>query len=67
MPEIRHPKVPIEYAEKWIAWNHAITRIIASGTSPAEVIEAAQKAGEPNPILDKVPRAGVHLIGARMR
>ena len=67
MSNIQHPTVPIEYAGKWIAWNHSITQIVASGTSPAEVIEAARKAGEPNPILDRVPRADVHLIGARMR
>jgi hypothetical protein len=67
MAEIQHPTVPIEYAGKWIAWNHAISRIIASGSSPAEVLEAAQKAGESNPVLDKVPPANVRLIGARIR
>jgi hypothetical protein len=62
-----HPTVPIEYAGKWIAWNRTMTQIIASGGSAIEVLEAAKIAGEPDPVLDKVPRADVHLIGARIR
>ena len=38
MAAIQHPTVPIEYAGKWIAWDHAMTRIVASGTAPAEVL-----------------------------
>lgn len=67
MPEIQHPTVPIEYAGKWIAWNHAMTRIVASGATPREVRDAAISAGEPNPILGKSPPADVRMIGARMR
>jgi hypothetical protein len=66
MSEIQHPTVPKEYAGKWIAWDHARTRIIASGTTPREVLEAAKKAGEPNPVLGKSPPANVRMIGARM-
>jgi hypothetical protein len=61
------PTVPIEYAGKWIAWDHGVTRIIASGESLSEVVQAAEQAGEIDPVLDKVPRADVHLIGARTR
>ncbi|MEX2091175.1 MAG: DUF5678 domain-containing protein [Pirellulales bacterium] len=61
------PTVPIEYAGKWIAWDHEVTRIIASGESLSEVVQAAEQAGEIDPVLDKVPRADVHLIGARTR
>jgi hypothetical protein len=64
MAELQHPTVPIEFAGKWIAWNHAISQIIACGSSPAEVIEAAREVGEPNPILGKSPPANVRLIGA---
>ena len=67
MPQIQHPTVPIECAGKWIAWDHTMTAIIASANSLAEVMEAAKKVGELDPILDKVPPANVHLIGARMR
>jgi hypothetical protein len=27
MSNIRHPTVPKEYAGKWIAWDHSMTRI----------------------------------------
>jgi hypothetical protein len=67
MSDIRHPTVPIEYAGKWIAWDHALTRIVASADSLIEVLDAAKKAGELDPILDKVPPANVRLIGARVR
>jgi hypothetical protein len=61
------PTVPIEYAGKWIAWNHDRTRIIASVRGPKVVLEAAKELGESSPILDKVPRADRRLIGARLR
>jgi hypothetical protein len=64
---LTHPTVPIEYAGKWIAWDHAMTRIVASGTTLAEVMDAAKKAGETDPVFGKAPRANVRLIGARLR
>jgi hypothetical protein len=67
MSEIRHPVVPKEYAGKWIAWDHDMTRIVASGNSLAAVMEAAKKIGESDPVLAKVPPANVRLIGARVR
>jgi hypothetical protein len=67
MSNIPHPTVPKEYAGKWIAWDHAMTRIVASGNSLAEVMDAAKKAGETDPVLSKVPPADVRLIGARVR
>jgi hypothetical protein len=56
MPPLKHPTVPIDYAGKWIAWNHAMTHIVASGNGPSEILEAAKNAGESEPILSKVPR-----------
>jgi len=67
MAEVQHPTVPIEYAGKWIAWDRSMTRIVASGNSLAEVMDAAKKAGESDPVFDKVPPANVHLIGSRLR
>ena len=67
MSAIQHPTVPIEYAGKWIAWDHAMMRIVASGESPSEVLKAAKKTGESNPILGKSPPANVRMIGARTR
>jgi hypothetical protein len=61
------PTVSKEYAGKWIAWDHSMTRIVASAISLRKVMEAAKEAGERDPILDKVPPANVRLIGARIR
>lgn len=61
------PTVPIEHAGKWIAWDHGMTRIVASGESPTEVLESAKKVGVFDPILDKSPRASVRLIGGPRR
>ncbi len=61
---IKHPPpVPPEYLGKWIAWNRYQTRIVASGQTVTEAIAAAKQAGEPNPILAKVPRTE-HFVGA---
>ena len=62
-----HPTVPKEYAGKWIAWDHDLTRIVACGNSLAEVLESAKSVGELDPVLDKVPPANVRLIGAKIR
>jgi hypothetical protein len=61
----RPPIVPKEYSGKWIAWNFHRTRILASGRTAQEARDAALKAGEPKPILSKVPRADVRYIGGR--
>jgi hypothetical protein len=63
MPLKQPPIVPIEFAGKWIAWDHEMTRIIASGATPRQVQDAARKAGEPNPILGKSPWPDVRMIG----
>jgi hypothetical protein len=67
MPDIKHPTVPKEYAGKWIAWDHEMTRIVASGNSLVEAMQAAKTVGEADPVIGKVPRANVRLIGVRMR
>jgi hypothetical protein len=67
MPEMRHPTVSIEYAGKWIAWDHDMTRIVASGTSLDEVIKAAKDTGESDPVFAKAPPAHVRLIGMGSR
>jgi hypothetical protein len=57
------PIVPIEYAGKWIAWDFEQTKIVASGRTYAETIEAAQATGEKRPILEKTPDARVRFLG----
>jgi hypothetical protein len=49
--------VPIEYAGKWIAWDHESTQILGSGRTLSEAAEAAKARGEKDPVLEKVPRA----------
>lgn len=61
----RPPIVSKEYAGKWIAWDFQRTRILASGHTAREARDAAIKAGEPKPVLSKVPRADVRFIGGR--
>jgi hypothetical protein len=59
----RPPMAPIEYAGKWVAWDHDETRIVASGQTFAEAVEAAERAGEKDPVMHKVPKANVHFVG----
>jgi hypothetical protein len=59
------PRVPKEYAGKWIAWDSQRMRIVASGLTFAEVARAAETAGELNPIFAKAPRANVRFLGGR--
>ena len=42
-------------ADKWIALSHDETRIVAEGNTFAEVAEAAERAGESDPVLIQVP------------
>lgn len=58
------PVVPKEYAGRWIAWNAAANKIIASGDDLPTVAKKAQAAGEAHPSFEKVPRADVRIIGA---
>jgi len=67
MTEIQHPTVPIEYAGKWIAWDHAMKHILASGATLDDVLEAAEEVGETDPVLAKAPPANVRLIGLGLR
>jgi hypothetical protein len=64
MAAIQHPTVPLEHAGNWIAWDRAMKRIVAGGTSPTEVLNAARAAGEPDPVLGKSPPANVCSTGA---
>jgi hypothetical protein len=57
------PTVPRRYAGQWIAWDRRQTKIIAAGRSFAEAKERAIAAGEPAPVLAKVPKANVRFVG----
>ena len=41
----------------WVAWDNGETRVVASGQTFGEVVRAAAAAGEPAPVVAKVPRA----------
>jgi hypothetical protein len=57
------PTVPKQYAGRWIAWNRAQTSIVASGETMEDTRRNAKLAGEPRPILAKVPHANVRFLG----
>lgn len=56
------PVVPVEYAGRWIAWNHQGTRIVASGRTLQEAALAAVAAGETHPVFAKVPKAEARFV-----
>ena len=66
LPEqhVEPPIVPKQYGGKWIAWDYAGTRIVASGDTLAAAKQAAQIAGDVSPRFEKVPRSDVRIIGA---
>src|SRR4051794_40110940 len=41
-------------AQKWIAWNHDQTLVVARARTRAEAKEAARQAGVPDPVVEKV-------------
>ena len=59
------PMVPQECGGKWIAWNYARTKILATGRTFAEAKQAAESLGESKPVLAKAPRADVRFLGGR--
>jgi hypothetical protein len=66
MPESevkRPPIVPKQFAGLWIAWGRQQTRIVSSGTSVVEARDRAIAAGEPRPLLAKVPRIDARFVG----
>ncbi len=61
------PTVPRELAGRWIAWDHDRTQIVASGDTPSEVIDMANRSGCLNPILEKLPRKNLPFTGGPRR
>ncbi len=57
------PRVPKKYGGLWIAWNHARTKIIASGITLPETIAAAEAAGEVQAYFTKAPHATSRFVG----
>lgn len=40
-----------KYANKWVAMNPQQTKVVATGKSPGEVLEKAQKKGIKKPVI----------------
>ncbi|MBI3468601.1 MAG: hypothetical protein HY000_36830 [Planctomycetes bacterium] len=57
------PLVPREYAGRWIAWSHDLSRIVATGTTYAEARQAADEAGEPQAYLTRAPEFDTSFVG----
>ncbi len=57
------PTPPLEYAGKWIAYDAAKAKIIASGDSFEAAYEAAHATGEAEPVFRKVPRGVLYVDG----
>ena len=54
---IRHPgPAPLEYVGQWVAWNKELTEIVAHGRDLGDVHAAAEAAGHPDAVLEKVRR-----------
>jgi hypothetical protein len=47
--------IPRELAGRWIAWSADGLRIIGSGVTFKEAVEAAAAAGDPEAILERAP------------
>lgn len=60
----RPPAAPVELAGQWVAWDKQRAEIIAHGHDVAAVRAAAQGAGFPDAILEKVRQPGATFIGA---
>ena len=56
-------KVPKKFCGLWIAWNHAQTKIVASGKTLPEAVAAAERSGEEKPIFTKAPQAESRFVG----
>lgn len=61
------PIVPREYGGKWIAWNHAGTKILAAADDLHIAEASARKAGEARPRMEKVPRSDARIVGGARR
>ena len=57
------PRVPKKFSGQWIAWNHDLTKIVASGATFDAALESAEKAGEPKPFLTKAPKGPARFAG----
>jgi hypothetical protein len=53
---VKNRKELERYAEQWVALSPKTRKIIASGKTPKQALLEAQKKGESDPILTRVPK-----------
>jgi hypothetical protein len=46
----------------WVALSHDESRVVAYAADMRDVIEKAHEAGEPNPIITRVPQASATFV-----
>lgn len=66
LTEASRPRpAPAEYSGRWVAWNRAMTDILAHGDAANDAFNQALACGHPRDqiVLQKVPRAGTTFIG----
>jgi len=54
--------VPAEYTGQWVAWDAKRSKIVAHGADMSRVRNEAIAAGQPEPILQKVPEGLVEKL-----
>jgi hypothetical protein len=60
--EIRRPAPPpLEYVGQWVAWNKALTEVVAHGPTFKEVRAAATAAGHEDAVFETVRRPGIFI------
>ena len=59
----RRRKISAEYAGQWVAWNEDETTIVAHARTLPEAIAAAEEAGYPDALFERVRRLDEILVG----
>jgi Family of unknown function (DUF5678) len=54
-PEARIKALRDAQPGSWLAFSEDESSVVAHGTTYEEVVDAAEKAGEPNPVITMVP------------
>lgn len=54
-PEARISALRDAAPGSWLAFSEDESRVVAHGSTYDEVVEAAEKAGEPNPVITRIP------------
>jgi hypothetical protein len=56
-PEARIKALREAEPGSWLAFSEDESKVVAHGSSYDDVVDAAEKAGEPNPVITMIPKA----------